>query len=60
MPADTIAPTASALAGAGGEAWAWDATTATHVQLNGDLARAEAVVQWMLDGIPPDLDAAER
>lgn len=60
VPAATTAPTADALATAGGESWSWDATTATHIQLNGDVARAEAVAAWMLDGGVPDLDAAER
>lgn len=57
VPTATLAPTAAAAADLGAPSWSWDFETATHLQLNADLDRAEQVAAWMLDETPPDFDA---
>ena len=63
VPSAAAAPTADAAAALGAPSWDWDFATATHLQLNGDLDRAEQVATWMLEDTLPDFDAdppAER
>ena len=57
VPSATVADTADAAASLGSPSWSWDFSTATHLQLNGDLDRAEQVATWMLDSTPPVFDA---